>query len=560
MSFAIAEGFVEISSKGFGPVSTAIDGVTSKLKTMAATPMHSLEGGLSSVTSHITSMLSPMALVTEALAGLGAGVGVAGMLSMAAGLEKTKIGFDQLTRSAETTDALLGTLKRQFVGSGISGEQYKAAAKEMLALGVSAEEIPSKLKALGNISAATGEPLEAMASAMRRVEITGRVTSRTIMMMGPSIQNMLSRMYPALGENLAMAAENGQIGIEHLQAAIQNLGGETGMYANALAANQASMSGQWDILQNNVAMAATKIGDWIIRAFDLKEVTGNLSTWVDWFIDSYGDTILDTFYSIRDKALEAWAFICENKSVIVALGEVVAAVVGVTLAFSAASVVLGIVAPIIEGITAVSGLCAMAMTALGIAVQLVCSPITLTILALAALAGAVYGVLRYFGMTDPIDDFASHVVQSVKNAVGAVMGMVPGLGDVGIKTAALNEEMAKLDAARDAREKKRGGMGSAAKLTDKERAERNKWVPTTPAMKTPALGVSTVIQRIEFVGLSQLAEKMQTEASKSDVANRQLAVAQQQQVHLQKLADCVEGDGLKISRIPAATEQKTWGA
>jgi hypothetical protein len=53
---------------------------------------------------------------------------------------------------------------------------------------------------------------------------------------------------------------------------------------------------------------------------------------------------------------------------------------------------------------------------------------------------------------------------------------------------------------------------------------------------------------------------MQTEASKSDVANRQLAVAQQQQVHLQKLADCVEGDGLKISRIPAATEQKTWGA
>jgi hypothetical protein len=222
---------------------------------------------------------------------------------------------------------------------------------------------------------------------------------------------------------------------------------------------------------------------------------------------------------------------------------------------------MGIVAPIIEGITAVSGLCSLAMGALGIAVQLVCSPVTACILALAALAGAVYAVLHYFGMTDEIDDWAGHVVSSVKKAVGAVVAMVPGLGDVGIKTAALHEEMAKLDAARNERERKRAAGGSVAKLTDKERAERNKWVPTTPTMKTPALGgaMATVVQKIEFVGLAQLAEKMQTEASKSDVANRQLAVAQQQQGHLQKIADCVQGDGLKISRLPAAAQQ-TWGA
>ncbi len=484
------------------------------------------------------------------------------MLTMAADLEKTKIGFDQLTRSAETTDALLGTLKRQFVGSGISGEQYKAAAKEMLALGVSAEEIPSKLKALGNISAATGEPLEAMASAMRRVEITGRVTSRTIMMMGPSIQNMLSRMYPALGENLAAAADTGQLGIEQLRAAIDNLGGDTGMYANALEANQQSMSGQWEILKSNVATAATEIGDWIIRAFDLKEVTGNLSEWVKWFTDTYGDTILDTFYSIRDGALEAWAFICENKDVIVALGEIVGAVVAVKLAFSAASIVLGIVAPIIEGITAVSGLCSLAMGALGIAVQLVCSPVTACILALAALAGAVYAVLHYFGMTDAIDDWAGHVVASVKKAVSAVVGMVPGLGDVGIKTTALHEEMAKLDAVRDARAAKRAAGGSVAKLTEKERAERNKWVPTTPTLKTPALAgaMSTVVHKIEFASLAGLAEKMQLEAGKNDTAKEHLDVAKRQGAGIQVIANCVENGGLKISSIPGAAQPRTWGA
>jgi hypothetical protein len=94
VSFQIAEGFVEISTKGVSPVSNAIDGITGKLKTMSSTNLGALDSALSATTGHITSMLSPMALVTEALAAIGAGVGVAGMLSMAADLEKTKIGFD----------------------------------------------------------------------------------------------------------------------------------------------------------------------------------------------------------------------------------------------------------------------------------------------------------------------------------------------------------------------------------------------------------------------------------------------------------------------------------
>ena len=220
MAFSIAEGYVELSEKG----------------------LSSVEGAIGSVTEKFKGLLSPMGLVSKALAALGAGAGIGGMLSMAMGLSRVRTGFDQLTRSAGMTDELLGQLKRQFSGTSISVESYRAAARELLQLGTAAKDIPGRLQTLGNIAAATGEPLDAMAGALRRMEITGKVTSRTIFMLGPSIQDALQKAYPALGENLAEAADKGQIGIKQIQAAIDSLGGTGGQFAGAMAAQQDTCS------------------------------------------------------------------------------------------------------------------------------------------------------------------------------------------------------------------------------------------------------------------------------------------------------------------------------
>ncbi len=73
MAFELASGFVELSAKGFGPVSQAIDQTTSKLKGMASTNLGALDSALSATKGHIAALLSPTALITEALAGLAPG-------------------------------------------------------------------------------------------------------------------------------------------------------------------------------------------------------------------------------------------------------------------------------------------------------------------------------------------------------------------------------------------------------------------------------------------------------------------------------------------------------
>ena len=66
-------------------------------------------------------------------------------------------------------------------------------------------------------------------------------------------------------------------------------------------------------------------------------------------------------------------------------------------------------------------------------------------------------------------------------------------------------------------------------------------------------------QKIEFVGLSQLAEKMQQEATKNDVAQEHLDVAKNQAGHMQALAGCVQNGGLNVN-VPNAGPQYTVSA
>jgi hypothetical protein len=437
MGFGLAEGYVELSEKGFSSVSELIDKAASKLTTLVNIPMHGLNDAIEGVASHIKGILSPIGLVSSALNALGAGAGIGDMLGKAMDVSRVKTGFDQLTRSAEATDELLGKLKAQFKGTSISTEEYQAAAKEMLQLGVAAGDVPAKLQVLGNISAATGEPLDAMARALGRMEVTGKVTADTLMMLGPAARGMLSQMYPMLGENLAEAAQNGQIGIEQIEAAIENLGGASGQYAAALAARQNDMLGGWEGLKAAVGSAATEIGGWIFKAFDLGAVAKNLSSFVDWFLHKYGDTIIKVFNDIAAAAKFAW-------------------------------------------------------------------------------------------------NVAAEIAHAV-HAVGEALGLV------GENSSAANTT-------------------AQQAMKAQERAKRNVWVPKPGPLKTPGLGEPTekaitqhakiehtVRQEVAFVGLSQLAEKMQIEAARQAEREEELALQEQQRQHLEKLAGAVSGNALNVS-------------
>ena len=305
MSFSVAEGYVELSAKGASGVMGMVDRVTGKVRDLSHLPMDALGEKIGGLKSHFAAMLNPVGMLTAALEALGAGAGIAEFISKGMELEETKTNFDQLTRSAAATDEILGAMKAQFSGTSIDSEQYKAAAREMLAMGTAASEIPGRLQSLGNIAAATGDSLQGMASAMRRAEITGKVTTRTLMMMPAAVEE-LNRMYPELGGNVMEAAEAGRIGLAHLQAAVNNLGGSSGKFGNAMKAQQEGMMGQWKIAKDKLGQTFGTIGTALIEGFHLPAVMGKISEWLSWFNATYGDRLKEVFESIGSTVTTAW--------------------------------------------------------------------------------------------------------------------------------------------------------------------------------------------------------------------------------------------------------------
>ena len=93
----------------------------------------------------------------------------------------------------------------------------------------------------------------------------------------------------------------------------------------------------------------------------------------------------------------------------------------------------------------------------------------------------------------------------------------------------------------------------------KQQEEREKWLKpggfSGPAGGAVA-GAMATQQKIEFVGMSQLAEKMQM--GQNDIAQEHLGVAKNQIVHMAALAGCVQNGGLNVN-VPTAGQQQHWG-
>ena len=297
--------FLNFSAEGASETENVVKRVGEKFKELGNQSLETLTHHIDGVKDHVSEMLNPMKMLTEMLAALGIGMGLAEMLKLGAGAEATKVHFDQLTRSTEATDNMLRELKEQFAGTSISAEQYKHVAEKLLTEGVSASDIPEKLKAIGNIAAATGESIEGMATALHRAELTGKVTSRTLMTM-PAVVEELKRMYPELGENIMLAAQKGYIGINQLQSAIKNLGGENGRFGTAMASQKDTLSGQWSMAKEKMEKIFTGIGTSLIKGLDLAGAMRKINDWLEEFQANYGEKIARTIRAVGN--VTGWIF------------------------------------------------------------------------------------------------------------------------------------------------------------------------------------------------------------------------------------------------------------
>lgn len=211
-------------------------------------------------------------------AGIGAGAFTAWGLKLSADAEMAQTTMSVMLGSAEKAKTLLAELKKFAIETPFENTELRDAAKNLLAMGYSAEEVIPTLKKLGDISAGLGLPLTEVSQLYATMRVQGTLMTQDIRQWtqrGVPLIKELSKQFNVAESEIFKLAEKGVINFSHLEKAINSLTGEGGNFADLMVKASATVVGQASNIRDQFAELAISIGTGLMPA--IKELFGNIS-------------------------------------------------------------------------------------------------------------------------------------------------------------------------------------------------------------------------------------------------------------------------------------------
>jgi len=212
-------------------------------------------------------------------AGLTAGVTLpilgfaAAAIKGAADAEQLEVSFTTMLGSAEKAQTLIAQLSKFAATTPFETPEIANAGKQLLAFGVSADDIIPTLTKLGDISAGLNIPLGDMAYLFGTNRAQGKL-------MTGDLNQLASRGVPiiaALAKTMGVAessikdmASEGKISFDDFNKALDSLTEKGGQFSGLMEAQSGTFSGLLSTMSDNVGLTMTEIGKAIIEGFDLK--------------------------------------------------------------------------------------------------------------------------------------------------------------------------------------------------------------------------------------------------------------------------------------------------
>lgn len=260
MAFKLAEAYVELTNRGFGGVTGAIGRVTAAFRGMGGT------------ISGITSMIPGVGTL---LTGLGAGAGVAGLLKMSADAEQTAISFEVMLGSAEEAKKMIGDLRSFASATPFTFPGLADASTTLLGFGLAADDVIPSVSMLSNVARGNEQRLSSLALVYGQVRAAGKLTGGDLLQLINAGFNPLELIAKKTGETMAQVKDrmsDGAVSFDEVREAFIAATSEGGRFYQMNERQSQSLAGLWSTLSDNVGMSLVKIGDGIVKAFDVKEV------------------------------------------------------------------------------------------------------------------------------------------------------------------------------------------------------------------------------------------------------------------------------------------------
>jgi tape measure domain-containing protein len=212
---------------------------------------------------------------------IAAGIGAisAASIKLAADLEQSTIAFETFLGSAAAAKDMLQKIENFAAKTPFQFDDLESSARMLLAYGISAKDIITTLEKLGNIAAATNQPLSELALVYGKVAVQNRMFMKDVNQLNRRavpILKELEKEFGATGEEVRALVEDGKADFNTLQNAINRLTGEGGRFFGLIEKQSRSASGLFSTFKDNIIANMREIGATLIKELNVKETLKKL--------------------------------------------------------------------------------------------------------------------------------------------------------------------------------------------------------------------------------------------------------------------------------------------
>lgn len=194
-------------------------------------------------------------------------------LKQSANIESLSTSFRVLIGDAEKSKKVFKELIEFTSTTPFQLDNVANAGKQLLSFGVASEDLVPTLRMLGELSAATGKPLEGYSLIYGKVLAKNRIQGEEMLQLaekGISLQKILADKYGVTGEQISEAVSNGQITFEIFNEALKEITREGGKFNGLTKQLSSGLSGLTSTLKDSTLLAFKELGDVLVNELDLK--------------------------------------------------------------------------------------------------------------------------------------------------------------------------------------------------------------------------------------------------------------------------------------------------
>ncbi len=177
--------------------------------------------------------------------------------------QQLNIAFETMLGSKAKADQMMSDVINRALVSPFTVRDIATQTKQLIAMGVSVEDVSDTVKTLGDIAAGTSMPLSRLAINYGQVVALGKLRTREIndfAMNGVPLVEELADMYGKAREEIYAMVEASEIGSKDVEKAFARMTGEGGKFYNLMEKQNASITGQISNLRDKLDLMFNDIG------------------------------------------------------------------------------------------------------------------------------------------------------------------------------------------------------------------------------------------------------------------------------------------------------------